>query len=80
MSKITIQLTFTEAEIKRMISDAGYKVTDKNKFIEIINSKKFAKELTRDVKQVWEENNENSDMDCVLDGYGLMPCVEFQDD
>ena len=76
---ITIQVTFSEAEIERMVEDAGFKVTDKNKFNKVIGSAKFAKELTRDIKQVWQENNENSDMDCVLDGFGLMACVEEQD-
>jgi hypothetical protein len=76
---ITIQVTFTEAEIKRMVKDAGYKVTDKDLFKEVLSSTKFAKTLTQDVKDVWLLNNENSDMDCVIDGMGLMSCVEFQD-
>lgn len=76
---ITIQVTFTEAEIKRMVKDAGFKVADKNMFKEVLASKKFLNALTKDVKDVWTQNNENSDMDCVIDGLGLMDCVEEQD-
>jgi hypothetical protein len=77
MSKIAITIEFTEAEFKRMIKEAECKITDEAKFVEIINGKKFAKELARDMKDMWKQSNENSgDMESVLQCLGLDECIE----
>lgn len=80
MSKISITVDFTEAEFKRMIKEVDWKITDQAKFQEIIHSKKFAKALALDLKQVWIQTNEDSgDMDMVLQGLGLVGCTEAGD-
>ena len=77
MSKISITVEFTEAEFKRMVKDADMRITDKDKFKEILTSKAFADALAEDLKQCWESLNEESgDMDCVLEGLGLEECIE----
>jgi hypothetical protein len=77
MSKITVEVTFTEKEFRKMIKDAEFKITDEAKFLKIINSKKFAKTLAADLKLVWEETNEEShDLDMVIAGLDLDECTE----
>jgi hypothetical protein len=75
MSKIAITIEFTEAEFKRMIKEAECKITDEAKFVEIINGKKFAKELARDMKDIWKQSNED-DLVVVLQCLGLDECIE----
>ena len=75
MSKIAITIEFTEAEFKRMIKEAECKITDETKFVEIINGKKFAKELARDMKDIWKHSNED-DLVAVLECLGLDECIE----
>lgn len=77
MSKIAITITFTEKEFRKMIRDAECQITDEAKFVEVFHSKKFAKELAADIKQVWYDANEdNHDMESVLSCMGFDECVE----
>ena len=77
MRTIAITITFTEAEFKRMVKHAECKITDETRFLEIIHSTHFAKELARDMKDMWEQSNENSgDMESVLQCLGLDECIE----
>ena len=69
MSKITIEVTFTEKEFREVIEYAGLEITDKSEFKKVFASKAFAKALAADLKQCWESANEDSgDMDCLLEG------------
>ena len=77
MSKITVEVTFTEKEFRKLIKDAEFNITDEAKFLKIINSKKFAKTLAADLKLVWGETNEEShDLDMVIAGLDLDECTE----
>jgi len=51
MSKITVEVTFTEKELKELLIDGleGLEVTDKVKMKKIFNSKSFAKGLAEDL-------------------------------
>ena len=72
MSKITVNIQFTQAEFLRMIKDAGLKVTDRALFSEIFNSPKFAKNLAADIKDVWINTNEEvDDPESLYGGLGL---------
>ena len=77
MSKITIEVTFTEAEFRKMVRDAECEITNEALFLKVIHSKKFAKNLAADLKLVWEETNEDShDLESVLSCMGFDECVE----
>jgi len=68
MSKITIEVEFSEKEFKRLIEHAGLEITDKAEFKKVFASKAFARALSDDLKQCWESANEDSgDMDCLLE-------------
>jgi len=69
MSKITIEVEFSEKEFKRLIEETGLVVSDKSEFKKVFASKEFARALSADLKQCWESANEDSgDMDCLLEG------------
>jgi len=69
MSKITIEVEFSEKEFKRLIEHAGLVVTDKAEFKKVFASKAFARALSDDLKQCWEDTNSDSgDLDCLLEG------------
>ena len=75
MRTIAITITFTEAEFKRMVKHAECKITDETRFLEIIHSTHFAKELARDMKDIWKQSNED-DLVVVLQCLGLDECIE----
>ena len=69
MNKITVEVTLTEKEFRDMVKDAGLEITDKVGFKKVFNSKAFARALSADLKQCWEDtNSESGDMDCLLEG------------
>jgi TPP-dependent trihydroxycyclohexane-1,2-dione (THcHDO) dehydratase len=77
MSKIAITVEFTEAEFRKMVKDADCKITDEALFLKVVHSKEFAENLAADLKQVWEETNEDSyDLESVLSCMGFDECVE----
>ena len=79
MSKITIEVEFSEKEFKRLIEHAGLVVTDKAEFKKVFASKAFARALSDDLKQCWEDTNSDSgDLDCLLEGM-FEGCVTFED-
>ena len=53
MSKITVEVTFTEKELKELLIEGlRFEVTDKVKMKKIFNSKSFAKGLAEDLKYI----------------------------
>ena len=80
MSKITVEVSFTEKEFREVIEYAGLVVTDKAEFKKVFASKAFARALAADLKQCWESANEDSgDMDCLLEGM-FEGCVTVEDE
>ena len=78
MSKISVVVEFTEADFKRMLKAADMKIADKAKFSEVFKSKALAKTLAEDLKEVWQQTNEDSgDIDSVLNCLGFEDCVEY---
>lgn len=75
--KITVEITFTEAEFRKMVKQAECEITDEAEFLKVFYSKKFAKNLAADLKLVWEEANEdNYDLESVLSCMGFDECIE----
>ena len=78
MSKISVVVEFSEAEFKSMLKDADMKITDNAKFSEVFTSKEFAKTLAEDLKEVWQQVNEDSgDMDSMFELFGFDECIDY---
>ena len=78
MSKITVEVTFTEKELKELLIDGleGLEVTDKVKMKKIFNSKSFAKGLAEDLKYIWTQNVQDEASYELLESMGLDECCE----
>ena len=78
MSKITVEVTFTEKELKELLIDGleGLKVTDQIKMKKIFNSKSFAKGLAEDLKYIWTQNVQDEASYELLESMGLDECCE----
>ena len=77
MSKITVEVTFTEKELKELlIKGLRFEVTDKVKMKKIFNSKSFAKGLAEDLKYIWTQNVQDEASYELLESMGLDECCE----
>ena len=77
MSKITVEVTFTEKELKELLIEGlRFEVTDKVKMKKIFNSKSFAKGLAEDLKYIWTQNVQNEASYELLESMGLDECCE----
>lgn len=77
MSKITVEVTFTEKELKELLIEGlRFEVTDKVKMKKIFNSKSFAKDLAEDLKYIWTQNVQDEASYELLESMGLDECCE----
>lgn len=77
MSKITVEVTFTEKELKELLIEGlRFEVTDKVKMKKIFNSKSFAKGLAEDLKYIWTQNVQDEASYELLESMGLDECCE----
>ena len=77
MSKITVEVTFTEKELKELLIEGlRFEVTDKAKMKKIFNSKSFAKDLAEDLKYIWTQNVQDEASYELLESMGLDECCE----
>ena len=77
MSKITVEVTFTEKELKELLIEGlKFEVTDKVKMKKIFNSKSFAKGLAEDLKYIWTQNVQDEASYELLESMGLDECCE----
>ena len=77
MSKITVEVTFTEKELKELLIEGlRFEVTDKVKMKKIFNSKSFAKGLAEYLKYIWTQNVQDEASYELLESMGLDECCE----
>ena len=75
--KITVEITFTEAEFRKMVKEAECEIVDEAQFLKVLYSKKFAKELAGDLKSAWTQANEDSyELEEILGCLGFDECIE----
>ncbi len=75
--KITVEITFTEEEFRKMVKKAECEITDEAQFLKVFYSKKFAKDLAADVKWAWKQANEESyELEEILGCLGFDECIE----